>query len=469
VARVRALLRSSVADRAVFYGMLSQARGLVSGPVTALIVVISLTRPVQGYYYTFAGLVGLQVFLELGFAQVIMQFASHEWAHLELAPDRSIRGLATALARMAGLARLSIRWYTRAGALVWIGLSAAGFAFFSGQHHHGVDWLGPWLIVSFVTAVDFALLPAWGLLQAANQVHAVNFARFISGVLLVPVIWAALLLGAQLWSLALAEVVGLAWDVGYLWRYRRFFGSLRSATTDDTVSWRKEILPVQWRIAVSWTSGYLCFQFFTPAIFAIVGPVAAGQWGMTWSVVGMIEGVAATWIYTKAPVFGSLIARRRYAELDQVARRALLSAIAFAALMSGVALAGIAVLDITGFHYANRLLPVGPAACLFAATIILQISLAQAYYLRAHNAEPFMVLSVLQGAATALATVLLGNLWGTTGVAVGYLVVIAFLVIPMGTVVFLRRRREWHAPPPVAPDALMLANASALGAAHRPD
>ena len=43
-----------------------------------------LTAELQGYYYTFTSLIALQVFLELGFSIVVTQFASHEWANLNL-------------------------------------------------------------------------------------------------------------------------------------------------------------------------------------------------------------------------------------------------------------------------------------------------------------------------------------------------------------------------------------------------
>ena len=64
---------------------------------------------------------------------------------------------------------------------------------------------------------------------------------------------------------------------------------------------------MQWRIALSWVSGYFIFSLFTPIIFHYYGPVTAGQFGMTWSVIGMVAAIAGPWLYTKAPKFGMLI------------------------------------------------------------------------------------------------------------------------------------------------------------------
>ena len=45
--------------------------------------------------------------------------------------------------------------------------------------------------------------------------------------------------------------------------------------TAAQVAWRREILPFQWRISVSWMSGYFIFQLFTPMLFTNQGAVAA--------------------------------------------------------------------------------------------------------------------------------------------------------------------------------------------------
>ncbi len=45
------------------------------------------------------------------------------------------------------------------------------------------------------------------------------------------------------------------------------------------ISWRREVWPFQWKIAVSWLCDYFIFQLFTPVLFAFRGPVEAGQDG----------------------------------------------------------------------------------------------------------------------------------------------------------------------------------------------
>jgi hypothetical protein len=454
---MRHMLHRIGMDRAVVYGMLGTVQLLLTGPVTALIIAFSLTREVQGYFYTFAALLALQVFIEMGFAQVIVQFASHEWAHLRMLGDRSVDGDADAHSRLSSLALLATKWYWRASVVLGIGLVAAGLLFFSAEGSDNVNWRAPWIAIAVLTAVDFALLPLWSLLQGANQMAAVNHARLISNMLLIPMLWGSLVLGAGLWAVALGKVVSLSWELGFIVRYRAFFRSLLRRRAGPTMQWRREILPVQWRIALTWMTGYFAAQIFVPVIFHFDGAVEAGRWGMTWGLVTAVAGLSTTWIYTRAPAFGALIAQRRYAELDASFRKVTVGAITLCIAMSVLGVALVAAIHASGLRLGERILPTGTAALLFAATILMQTSLAQSTYLRAHKAEPFLALTIVTSACLAVITPLFAATWGTTGVAAGYLGVTAVFVLPWSTRLFLRLRRKWHAPEFAADDAPAIA------------
>ena len=62
-------------DRPVAYTLVSRGWGLLSGLVTLLLVVRYLTPDEQGYYYTFASLLAMQILFELGMSVVVMQFS----------------------------------------------------------------------------------------------------------------------------------------------------------------------------------------------------------------------------------------------------------------------------------------------------------------------------------------------------------------------------------------------------------
>ncbi len=77
-------------DRAVVFTVLARAWTSGSGLITVVLIARFLSPAEQGYYYTYASLIALQMVFELGFSQVVMQLASHERAHLSIGPDGSV-------------------------------------------------------------------------------------------------------------------------------------------------------------------------------------------------------------------------------------------------------------------------------------------------------------------------------------------------------------------------------------------
>jgi len=100
---VRDFLNLTHTDRVVTLGVITKVWEMLAGPVTLVIIARCFTPAVQGYYYTFASILALQVFAELGLGQVIVQFASHEWAHLHLDAAGRIEGDEQAKARLLNL------------------------------------------------------------------------------------------------------------------------------------------------------------------------------------------------------------------------------------------------------------------------------------------------------------------------------------------------------------------------------
>ena len=155
------LLKATGVDRAVGFTVLGRGWNTLSGAVTILLVARFLTPAEQGYYYTFASLVALQVVFELGFSFVILQMASHERVHLSIAKDHRITGDTIAHARLASVLQLSVRWYLIAALLMAIIVTPAGMLFFATHQRHGalVPWELPWISAVLATFFTFQIDP----------------------------------------------------------------------------------------------------------------------------------------------------------------------------------------------------------------------------------------------------------------------------------------------------------------------
>ncbi|MBI5195210.1 MAG: hypothetical protein HZA10_02690 [Nitrospirae bacterium] len=434
-------------DRAVFYGILARGWGICAGPITALLIATKFTPNVQGYYYTFANLLALQVFVELGLGTVIVQFASHEWSKLSLDKNGLITGDDKALSKLISLARVSIRWYFAGGIVLILGLGIGGTIFFSGSNVNAlnINWLFPWLMLCLLTGLILLLVPIWSLLEGCNQVNNLYAFRLWQGLCTSLSLWAAMLAGAELWTVAVSSITTIICALIFLKkRYWKFLKTLLfSIPQRDHISWYENILPMQWRIAVSWISGYFVFSFFTPVLFKYHGPVAAGQFGMTWSVIGVIGALSNSWLAPRVPQFGILISQRKYKELNYLFWK-ITKVVTIVGICAGIAIwLVIYALNRLNHPLSLRLAAPLPAGLLILAQLIVTFSLPFAAYMRAHKEEPLMGLSVISGSLIGLSTFILGKYYGIKGMAIGYLTVNA-IIIPLVIVTWYRCRKEWH-------------------------
>jgi len=82
--------------------------------------------------------------VELGLGQVILQFASHEWAHLSLDERGNLVGNHDALSRLVSLGAIAFRWYMVGSLLVMLVLGFGGYFFFFHAHQSDIAWVLPW-------------------------------------------------------------------------------------------------------------------------------------------------------------------------------------------------------------------------------------------------------------------------------------------------------------------------------------
>lgn len=437
-------------DRATFYSITGRLWQLAAGPVSLLVIALALTPELQGYYYTFASLMALQSLVELGLHAVMINMVSHEWAALSLTAGGEIAGDERSLTRLAWLARFGFRWYGCVAAAFVAAVGTAGWIFFR-QRPDEVAWEAPWIVLVALTG---GVLWLWGLtalLEGCNQMATVHWVRLLQAATGTIVVWACLLGGWGLWAVAASALIRLLWDAWLVWvRYGAFFRMLfRRSVRDAGIRWGDEFWPLQWRMGVRAIVGYFAFNLFTPILFHYHGAAAAGQLGMTWTVLTALESAAFAWVQTRIATMGMLIARRDYVELDRVFRRVtgiswLLLFLGYAAVCGAVVLLNLLPWELAQ-KLSSRLLPVEPTVLFCLAAWLFYLPRCEGVYILAHKRDPLLWPGVIPGLLVALFVWLGAREWGATGEAAGYLAVVAFGYIPLWTWIWLRCRREWHA------------------------
>ncbi|MBN1612932.1 MAG: hypothetical protein JW950_00565 [Deltaproteobacteria bacterium] len=388
--------------------------------------------------------------MELGLGTVIVQFASHEWSGLALDESSGrILGDRDGLSRLISIADIAKKWYSVGGILAALGLGVGGYVFFSTSPDKGVEWVLPWVFLCAVTGVSIFLVPVWSLLEGCNQVARLYTFRFLQGALVSITVWTAIIADAELWTAFISGMAGLCCSFFFLTRrYRTFLKTLFLSKPDGPkIRWYADMLPMQWRIALSWLSGYFVYSLFTPVLFKYHGSVIAGQFGMTWVLISVVSLMAGAWLAPKIPQFGMFIAQRNYRELDALlwrVTRVVLGISALTALSIWCLIFMLNMLDLSLVQrFASRLLPPLPTGIFLAAQWIIVTSLPFTAYIRAHKKEPLMPLSVVTGILIGLSTFYLGRSYSVMGMAVGYLI-LNIILIPMVFIIWHRCRRQWH-------------------------
>jgi hypothetical protein len=435
-------------DRAIAFSVLGRGWSALSGVVSIALIARFLSGNQQGYYYTFYSLVGLQIIFELGFSFVILQLAAHERARLTIHADGRIEGDERSLGRLASILQRSIRWYGCGALLLASSLGVIGMRFFSKEHGSvPVAWQMPWILVCVATSITFQIDPVISFLEGCGKVVGVGKLRFAQGVVGSSFAWTALVLHQGLFSPSLM-IFGQASAGGFfLFKNRNLLRSLlMHRPAEHTVSWRREIWPFQWRIAVSWASAYFIWQILNPIVFAFRGPVEAGRLGMSLNVANSIGAVALSWVTTKAAPFGALIARREFQKLDSIFFRALRqSSILLLSLAAGFSIALPVVFRFFP-HFRDRILPQPYFACVLLTAICSHVVVSEAYYLRSHKREPFLFFWVAIAILSTTGVSLAARFSNVYAVVLVYFFCSGILRLGAGTYLFFKKRAEWHAP-----------------------
>jgi hypothetical protein len=395
-----------------------------------VLILIFFSPAHQGYYYTFLSLALAQQFLEMGFGVVLTQFASHESALLRLDARGVPTGSQVAAERLGSLVRLGLRWYTGVALMVLIVVGVGGSILLASRPNEGVDWNVPWWLLCATQACAVLLIPVSSLLEGSGQVAA-NQRNLLLGTVLGTLAGAtAIIAGLGLYSIVVLVVTRTV-VAGYglvhaAWPLLRLGWTQKAGG----VSWPRQFWPQQWRIALSWTSGYFMFQSFAPIAFYVKGPEVAGQVGVLVQVFVAVNQLASAWLTAAQPQMGAFAALGDLRGLGELAARTTRTSVLTAALIGASVFVLVAWIQ-PRTASASRLGDLVSLGLFVATAVVLQISNVESAAIRFRKREPFVGLSLMVAALIVVANVLLGGSYGVRGMAIGFCLITVLLTVPM--------------------------------------
>jgi O-antigen/teichoic acid export membrane protein len=437
---------------AITFTILSRIIQAGGGIYTLILIANYLSLVEQGYYYTFGSILAIQVFFELGLNGIITQFVAHENAPLLWDKSKGFIGSKESSSRLASLLRFTLRTFGFLSILLFFGLLFAGYSFFGKYENDdlNIKWQTPWLLLSITTSLSFIVSPILAFLEGLGRVKEVAKMRMIQQMIQLTLVLLFFSLGFKLFSVPIASLIAFTiipisifagteivilrdvWKKLDIWR----------------VNYRLEIFPFQWKIAMSWISGYFIFQLFNPILFATEGAVVAGKMGMTLTVLNFILAITFSWITTKVSIFSGMIANKEFDELDTLYNKTLkqstiLNAIILLLFYLIIFTFRYFEIKIAGQNISDRFLDNLPMLFLAITIFFNHIVGSLATYMRCHKKEPLIVQSVVMALLCTLSTIILGHYFGVFGITFGYLI-----LNTMGFIwaynIYISKKREWH-------------------------
>jgi hypothetical protein len=430
---------SVAGDKGIILILLNRAWTVLKSPITAFLMVLSLSAQTQAVWYAFTSLGALTIFAELGFTLIVTQFVSHEFA--ALAYERgTIRGTPKELDSFFSLVRFSLRMYYAIIPVAIAILSVVGIIFFRAEDSATKM---AWVVFAVSSGLGLFVALMQSIYQGLDKVAEVQANALIGSVVLPILNWAMLLLKFGIWALVVGSLVGYALTLFLLINAdRSFWRQVFGHSIGRIRKWGRTILNLQWKYAISWAAGFFMFYLYVPVIYTSIGKVQAGQFGLTNSLVTTLSSFSIAWVTTRIPKLNVYAAQRDEQSLMFLFRRSLIASAVVQALGSLLLIGAFLILE--HFRLFNgRLLSVRQAGLLIANVFITNLIGGIAFYARAHKEEPFYLVSSAAAVMITLALYTVLPRIGIDGFLLVNMAINGAFTLPLTLLIHRARKRHY--------------------------
>jgi hypothetical protein len=440
------IARAGGLDAHVISTILFRVWSILAGGLTALFIPTFLSPEQQGYYFTFIAVMATQVFFELGLNQVLIQLTSHAAAHIKKVNNYPSKDDARWQHAIVSLIKISTKWNAVMAVLFFFSLLFVGTWFFSHKGNLPTEqWLTPWFVLISATALNLLLSARLAICEGLGEVGQVARLRLRQSIAGYALLWLLLVSGTGLWAtiaISVSNMIGTVWWL----RQRKLVISLTAterprATLVEVYSYGNDIFPLQWRIALSWVSGYFIFSFLTPVVFAHQGEVEAGRLGLGLTIFSAITTVGYSWISAKIPTLSGHIAREERAELNALFNKQATRAIGATVFCASCFLVSVQFSGHLVPEVLERLPPMTVLLILYVTTITNTALFSMAAYMRAHKEEPLVAQSITSALLIGIGALIMAP-YGMIATVSAYAAVNLLVALPWCTLIFSRYRQR---------------------------
>lgn len=425
---------------ATFFNYLGQY-GLRVGLI--IVIPLFLDGVTKGYWFTFGSVAALSMLADLGFTTIITQFSAHEFTYFSFEKGkRKIDNNGQDLAQIASLFKFSIKWSLVATIVSSLLIFTVGTILFAAKDDN-VSWLLPWILYVLATGLQFFFSVCCAFFEGCKCISICQKIKLTSNIINSVLSIGMLIMGCGLYALsvplALSSSVSL---ILIAIVFGDFIKQLTATQTDNIKQWIKPIVNLLWRYAISWFSGYIIYQIYTPLSFAKYGAEMSGKVGYTLTIVSAIVSFSGIWNYISIPHVNCYVEKKDWSTLDRFFKRNLLLIEGTYVLLLA-ALSLLLIIPLTRDFISKYILLGLPLICLIIGYAVQMATAYIAVYLRAHKEEPLMYSSMVTALIALVITFISVSFFDYRFIFCGFCLATT-LVFPWVCSIFKSRRKILH-------------------------
>ena len=307
-------------------------------------------------------------------------------------------------AELASTTRFFVIWFAISGLVLSIIISPAILLFSDriSEIENGTNRIVlPWIAFSVSIGFSIFLMGVISIVEGHRKILEVSKIKLkvsITNFLLAVVL---LLTGFELWALPISAFASVAVGFICLLKHHDLILSWKNRVAMLKTSWLIDIWPFQWRLAMSWISGFFMFYFLTPFVMWTHGSELAGQLGFSLQIIQIMNSVSVMFISTYFSVFSGLVATGRIVKLLSTLRRATVQSTVFLGLVIALFWLSYWQLPAVGLGaLRERMIPAPQLALLMISTIGTHAFFVVHYFLRSFKDEGLWWLSMVNALTT---------------------------------------------------------------------
>jgi hypothetical protein len=412
---------------------------------------IATQRPIaeQGAYFIFINAQAIAQTVEIGIGALVVQFVSHESAGLVWGADGGLSGEAGALRRVQTIVAAASRWYARLAIAFGATAMSLGVALFTTRGGDGWGAATWWIVTIAFTSLSFTMVPALAALEGSGRLGEVQRMRLAQVAASILALWLGLVGVNALCGVAAFAVTWFA--VQLLWLSRTHPGLVANAVghaaagdADPTLRSLADRLVAGHRHgAMMWLVLWAVPQALVPCVLIAEGGAAAGRIGMSLAIAGAPATLASSWLYSRYPRYGALVAQGATRELALLARRATAEAMGVCVLGAVAGAVALALIARIAPALADRAMSPAVTLALGVGNSGWLVIQGLTSYVRAWRGEPLANATVGGALVVVVATILVAALDGAAGViALTYAGAVLVGAAPLTMLMFWRLRPD---------------------------